>query len=79
VPESTDIKFGLTIFRKDLWDKGYGTEAITQLLEKLRARSIQKVILDVDKRNERALHVYKKLGFVVYGESVKKYYMSIQL
>ncbi len=78
VPDSSDIKFGLTIFRKDLWDQGLGTQAITQLLEKLKARGEHKVILDADKRNERALHVYKKLGFVIYGESDKKYHMSIE-
>ena len=79
VPDSSDIKFGLTIFRKDLWDKGLGHQAITQLLEKLKARGVKKVTLDADKRNERALHLYAKIGFVTYGESDKKYYMSIQL
>lgn len=79
VPESSEIKFGLTIFRKDLWDKGYGFEAISQLLEKLKERGFSKVILDVDKRNERALHLYKKLGFVIYDESDKKYQMRVGL
>jgi RimJ/RimL family protein N-acetyltransferase len=79
VPDSSEIKFGLTIFRKDLWDKGYGSEAIRQLLDKLKARGVTKVILDVDKRNERALHLYKKLGFVVYDESDRKYQMRVGL
>lgn len=76
VPDSDDIKFGLTIFRKDLWDKGIGSQAITQLLKKLKGRGVKKVVLDADKRNDRALHVYKKLGFTTYEESDKKYHMA---
>jgi RimJ/RimL family protein N-acetyltransferase len=79
VPGSPDIKFGLTIFRKDLWDKGLGYLAVTQLLDKLRARGIKKVVLDADKRNKRALHLYKKMGFTYCGESDKKFNMSIKL
>ena len=79
VPDSPDIKFGLTIFRKDLWDKGLGRQAIMQLLKKLKARCVETVVLDADKRNERALHLYKKIGFITYGESDKKYHMSMKL
>jgi len=79
VPDSSDIKFGLTIFRKDLWGKGLGYQAIIQLLEKLKARGVETVVLDVDKRNARALHLYKKIGFVVYSSSDKKYHMSLKL
>jgi len=79
VPDSPNIKFGLTIFRKDLWDKGLGYQAITQLLKKLKDRGVKTVVLDVDKRNERALHLYKKIGFVICGESDKKYQMSMKL
>lgn len=77
--EPSEIKFGLTIFRKDLWNKGYGSEAISQLLEMLRARLVSTVILDVDRHNERAFHLYRKLGFVIYEEDDKKYHMRIKL
>lgn len=76
VPDSPDIKFGLTIFRKDLWNKGLGTQAITQLLNKLEARGVERVILDADKRNAAALHLYEKLGFVTFGKSDKKCHMA---
>ncbi len=79
VPDSSDIKIGLTIFRKDLWGKGYGYEAIKLLLEKLKLRGVEKVILDVDKQNEGAFHLYKKLGFAVYDESDSKYHMAVKI
>lgn len=79
VPNSPDIKFGLTIFRKDLWDKGIGRQAVTQLLEKLKARNIETAVLDVDKQNKRAIHLYEKIGFIICGESDKKYHMSMKM
>ncbi len=79
VLDSSDIKFGLTIFRKDLWDKGFGYQAVMQLLEKLKVRGVETVVLDVDKRNKRALRLYEKIGFTTYEESDKKYHMSKKL
>jgi RimJ/RimL family protein N-acetyltransferase len=79
VPGSTEIKIGLTIFRKDLWGKGIGYQAIVQLLGILKTRNVKKVILSVEKLNERALSLYKKVGFTIYSEEDDKYRMSIQL
>lgn len=38
VLDSSDIKFGLTIFKKDLWGKGLSCQAVIKLLEKWLAR-----------------------------------------
>ena len=79
VPGLSEIKIGLTIFRKDLWGQGIGYQAITQLLDMLTAKGVKKVILSVEKQNERAIRLYKKIGFTIYAEDDKKYRMSIQL
>jgi len=61
-------EFGIVIGDKDQWGHGYGSEATKLLLEygfnQLKLHRIQLMVLDF---NERALHVYKKLGFVKEG------------
>ncbi|MGW4212602.1 GNAT family N-acetyltransferase [Lentzea sp. NPDC004789] len=50
-----------------LWDgfgKGYGTAAIKHVLDHaFNVRDLHRVDLEVYEFNERAIHVYKKLGF----------------
>jgi RimJ/RimL family protein N-acetyltransferase len=50
-----------------LWDgfgKGYGTAAIKHVLDHaFTVRNLHRVDLEVYEFNERAIHVYKKLGF----------------
>lgn len=57
------------IIRADAVGKGYGTDAMRAVLryafEWLRLR---RVLLDVAETNDRAHHVYDKLGFVRIGE-----------
>ena len=49
------------------------------MFEMLKARSIKAVVLDVKKDNVRAIHLYKKLGFVIYEEDAKNYHMKNKL
>lgn len=67
---------GIMIGEKELWDKGYGTDAIKTLLrfgfEELGLRRIE---LYVDSLNERALACYKKCGFVLEGRARKHTYL----
>ncbi len=59
---------GIVIGEKDLWSKGYGSDAMRTILryafERLR---LHKVNLDVLDYNERAIRVYVKCGFVREG------------
>lgn len=54
-------------FRIALWDgfgKGYGTIAIKHVLDyAFNVRNLHRVDLEVYEFNDRAIHVYKKLGF----------------
>ena len=63
------IEPGIKICDISARDKGYGTKLLTMFIDALfRYHGFQKIILDTDKKNERAQHVYeKKLGFRFLG------------
>jgi RimJ/RimL family protein N-acetyltransferase len=53
----------IVIGNKEYWGKGYGPAAILLFLQRLSARGIQKVYLEVRPENVRAIHAYEKCGF----------------
>ncbi len=61
-------QFNILIGEKDVWDKGYGTEAAKLILhyafDKLNLESVQ---LGVNADNQRAIASYKRVGFVAEG------------
>jgi len=69
---------GILIGEKELWGKGFATEALIGLenyaFEKLALKIIQ---LGVYKKNVGAFKVYKKAGFSVYKENNEIYKMHI--
>ena len=46
-------------------NKGYGQEVLKYVIDKFKNFKIE---LGVEKRNEKALYIYKKLGFKVFNE-----------
>lgn len=52
---------------------GIGTALVRQMADTVRASGAQVLMLEVRRSNERAQHVYRKLGFTVCGER-KGYY-----
>ncbi len=57
---------GIMIGERELWDKGYGTDALEALVRfGFETLGLHKVCLTVDSVNARALACYKKCGFVV--------------
>jgi ribosomal protein S18 acetylase RimI-like enzyme len=58
--------------------KGYGQLLVTKLIEKLRDHSYNQLSLSVDKRN-RAINLYRRLGFDVVGEDETTCTMLIKL
>lgn len=61
----------IIIGEKEHWNKGYGTEAIKQLIEKAKSQNISKIYLEVRPNNLRAIRAYEKCGFQKAG--FKKY------
>ena len=59
---------GMRIFLQDGFGKGYGTLAIRHVLDHaFTVRKLHRVDLEVYEFNDRAIHVYKMLGFRVEG------------
>ena len=60
--------FGISIGRKDLWGRGYGTEAAALVLDYgFRYLNLYNIYLDTASFNERAIKSYKKVGFKETG------------
>jgi RimJ/RimL family protein N-acetyltransferase len=59
---------GIMIGDKRYWDQGYGTDAMQLLLEHaFLTLNLHRVDLHVFEHNQRAIKVYKKIGFVEEG------------
>ena len=60
---------GIFIGDKNYWNKGYGTEALTLLLDYgFKALNLHNIMLKVYSFNERAIKSYKKAGFKLMGK-----------
>jgi len=55
-------------------DAGIGTEMIKTLIEHARAMGLKVLTLAAFAANQRALHVYQKLGFAQVGRIPRKYF-----
>jgi len=66
----------IVIGNKLFWNKGYGSEALTLLLDYgFKALNLHSVKLEVYSFNKRAIKLYKKVGFKIIGnkrESLKR-------
>ncbi|RZT23831.1 GNAT family N-acetyltransferase [Fictibacillus sp. BK138] len=59
---------GLGIGEKELWGKGYGTDALKALINYLfKTMNLRRIQLDTWSGNTRAVRSYEKCGFVVEG------------
>lgn len=66
--EARTCDFGIGIFDRNYWSKGYGREAIDLILGyAFRLRNLQRVHLTTSSNNERAIRCYLACGFVEEG------------
>lgn len=62
-------EIGIFIGRKDCWDKGYGSEAMSLLLDfAFRTLNLNNIMLRTYSNNKRAIKCYEKIGFRKAGE-----------
>ncbi len=54
---------GIKICRPDMQERGCGTRLLRMLITELFRMGAGKIVLDTNLKNERAQHVYEKLGF----------------
>ena len=60
---------GIFIGDKKYWDKGYGTEALSLMLDYgFKALNLHNISLRVYSFNERAIKSYEKIGFKITGK-----------
>ena len=68
-PETARAELDVYIGEKDCWNGGYGTEAMRLMcrfgFDHMRLHAIELSVVD---ENERARHVYRKIGFVEEGK-----------
>jgi RimJ/RimL family protein N-acetyltransferase len=63
-----NAEVGLSIWRPEDWGRGFGSDALAALLRwGFRQLNLHRVELAVDPANDRAMHVYEKLGFLLEG------------
>jgi len=69
-------ELGVTVL-KDYWNQGIGTAMIEQLIKWAKASNVvRKINLRVRSDNDRAIHVYKKLGFHHEGVTTRDFYID---
>ena len=68
--ENGSAMYHITIGEKDMWGRGYGTEATRLMLDHaFGTLGLHRVALTVFEFNERAIRAYRNCGFVVEGRS----------
>jgi RimJ/RimL family protein N-acetyltransferase len=68
--ENGSAMFHITIGEKDMWGRGYGTEATRLMLDHaFGTLGLHRVALTVFEFNERAIRAYRNCGFVVEGRA----------
>lgn len=67
-PENRSATLGIAIGDKACWDGGYGTDAMRVLCRfGFEHMNLHRIQLEVYGGNDRARHVYDKVGFVLEG------------
>lgn len=68
VPSAARAELGIAIQDKRYWGKGYGTDAVRQVLKHAFGEMrLHRVELHVDEDNVRGIRCYEKCGFVREG------------
>ncbi len=63
-----EAELGIMIGNRDYWDKGYGTDTVTTLLNHIfRQTNLKRIYLKTLVSNIRAQKCFKRCGFTPYG------------
>ncbi len=76
--DKKEAELGIMIGDRDYWDKGYGSEAVTALLEYVFEKTkLNRLYLKTLVDNKRAQKCFAKCGFTLYGHLKKDGYSFI--
>ncbi len=63
-----EAELGIMLGNRNYWDKGYGTDALTTLINHVFCKTdLKRIYLKTLKSNTRAHHCFQKCGFSPYG------------
>ena len=72
-------EIGIFIGNKAYWSKGYGTEAVSLLIDYgFKALNFQNIMLKVYEYNIKAIRCYEKVGFKHIGKRRKALYRNLE-
>ena len=67
-----EAELGIMIGNHDYWDRGYGTDAVTTLVNHIFCQTnLSRIYLKTLESNTRAQKCFQKCGFTPYGHLVK--------
>ena len=67
-----EAQIGIVIGNRNYWNKGYGTDAVTALVNHIfQETSLNRIYLKTLESNIRAQNCFAKCGFVRYGHMVR--------
>jgi len=70
---------GIFIGEKKYWGKGYGTEALSLLIDYgFKAINLHNIFLRVYSYNERAIKSYEKIGFKIIGKRREARFLKME-
>ncbi|WLD94352.1 GNAT family N-acetyltransferase [Alkalihalobacillus sp. AL-G] len=72
---SHKVEFGVCVL-KDYWGYGIGKNLLIESISWADANGIKKIALDVLETNDKAIKLYKKLGFEIEGQLKKDKILS---
>lgn len=58
---------GIALLR-EFWELGIGTKLFEELIAAAKTRGVSQIELEVIEGNERAIHLYEKMGFTIVAE-----------
>tara|TARA_B110000027_G_C16002115_1_gene247985 strand:- start:367 stop:789 length:423 start_codon:yes stop_codon:yes gene_type:complete len=76
--EGNDYWLGIVISEK-YQQKGYGLLMINKLIQECITSNIYRIILSVKKNNDKAINLYKKIGFSIFRQDNKNLFLEKHL
>ena len=68
----SEAELGIMIGNRDYWDKGYGADTVTTLVNYIfRQTNLKRIYLKTLESNSRAQKCFQKCGFSLYGHLVR--------
>ena len=73
--EKGEVEVGIMIGERDCWDMGYGTDAVTTLVDYIfNGKGMRRIYLKTLGWNQRAQRCFRKCGFTPCGEMARNGY-----